>query len=425
MTTKMLGLAWPRRRSWLIALGLLGAVVLGMAIQRYAPGLDQAGASDARGDTPIRVVAVKLEEGSVEVGVQAQQTDGSWGEVIQPAARFLPASAPVGRQLHSSPVRVQAFYPLPESIEALRRGTEGFYSESPLYCVINHGAEGDAFWQGANYRTSESGRFERNNIRIVSAPGGAAQAAAIRQCAADGAVAIAATLAAPEAVGDSLREAVAAGVPVLTYNSGADVSRGLGAYAHLGLDDRRGGELAGEWLNEHGTSGPVRCLLHERDNIGLSQRCDGLQSAYSGGSVEQVDVSAGLGELRAGLADSDAAALVALNVDTTAAVAGALAAAERSDIAVIGFGGGPSILRPLLTGQVAMLVWDQPDLQGHLVAQLLTLPERLFAGLPALELGSPFIAIEPVIFDLAAVREVIANLPPEAQQALMQAAGGG
>ena len=242
-------------------------------------------------------VAVKLEQGSVEVGVQAQQTDGSWGEVFQPAARYLTARAPVGRQLHSSPVRVPALYLQPESIEALRRGTEGFYSESPLYCVINHGAEGGAFWQGANYRTSESGRFERNNIRIVSTP----------------------------------------------------------------------------------------------------------------------DVSAGLNELRAGLADSDAAALVALNVDTTAAVAGALAAAERTDIVVIGFGGGPSILQPLLTGQVAMLVWDQPDLQSHLVAQLPTLPERLFAGLPALELGSPFIAIEPVIFDLAAVREIIANLPPEAQ----------
>ena len=131
-----------------------------------------------------------------------------------------------------------------------------------------------------------------------------------------------------------------------------------------------------------------------------------MQSAYSGGNVEQVDVSAGLDELRAGLADSSAAALVALNVDTTAAVASAWPTAERSDIAVIGFGGGPSILRPLLTGQVAMLVWDQPDLQGHLVAQLLTLPGRLFTGLPALELGSPFIAIEPIVFDLAAVREI-------------------
>ena len=187
MTTKMLSLARTRRRSWLLAFALLGVLVLGMAIQRYAPGLGHAGASDARGDTPVRVVAVKLEQGGVEVGVQAQQTDGSWGEVIRPAARFLPAGAPVGRRLHSSPVRVQGFYPLPESIEALRRGTEGFYSESPLYCVINHGAEGDAFSQGANYRTSESGRFERNNIRIVSTPDGAAQAAAIRQCVADGA----------------------------------------------------------------------------------------------------------------------------------------------------------------------------------------------------------------------------------------------
>jgi ABC-type sugar transport system substrate-binding protein len=63
---------------------------------------------------------------------------------------------------------------------------------------------------------------------------------------ADGAFAIAATLATPEAVGAAQRGTVAAGVHVLTFNSGADASRSVGAYAHLGLDDRRGGDLAGE-----------------------------------------------------------------------------------------------------------------------------------------------------------------------------------
>jgi hypothetical protein len=97
--------------------------------------------------------------------------------------------------------------------------------------------------------------------------------------------------------------------------------------------------LAGEWLNEQEKSGTVLCLLHEQNNVGLTQRCDRLQSVYSGGG-EQIDISAGIDQLQDGLVDSDAAVMVALNVDTTAALARALSAAERSDITLIGSAAG-------------------------------------------------------------------------------------
>ncbi len=413
------------RRPWLVAIAMIGAVVVGMMIQRYAPGLGQAGAADAQGDAPVRVVVVKLADGVVEVGVQAQQSDGGWGEVIRPSARFLRADAPVGRRLHSSAVSVPAYYPVPASMEELLAGTEGYFRESPLYCVINHGAAEDFFWSAANNRTVQSGRLGRDNIRIFSSPDGAEQAAAIRQCTMDGAVALAATLADPGAVSGALREAVASGVHVLTYNSGAEISRSVGAYAHLGLDDPRAGELAGEWLNRQEVSGDVQCLLHEQRNVGLTQRCSGLASTYRGGDVQQIDISGGIDVLVAGLASTEAAVLVALNVNNTGAVASALADSGRTDITLIGFGGGPSILRPLLSGTLAMLVWDQPDLQGHIAAHLLTLPEQLHTGLPALELGSPFIAIEPVIYDAATVQAFLAQLPPEVVEAISRAAGGG
>ena len=425
MTNSWRTVAQARRRWWLIAIAVLGALLIGMTIQRYAPGLGNAGASDAQGDAPVRVVVVKLADGVVEVGVQAQQPDGRWGEVIRPSARFLRADAPVGRQLHSSAVSVPAYYPVPESMEELLAGTEGYFRESPLYCVINHGVADDFFWSAANNRTVQSGRLGRDNIRIFSSPDGAEQAAAIRQCTTDGAVALAATLADPGAVSGALREAAAAGVHVLTYNSGAEISRSVGAYAHLGLDDPRAGELAGEWLNSQGIRGDAQCLLHEQRNIGLTQRCSGLASTYRGGSVHAVDISGGIDELAAGLASTEAAVLVTLNVNNTGAVANALAESGRSDITLIGFGGGPSILRPLLSGTLAMLAWDQPDLQGHIAAHLLTLPAQLHTGLPALELGSPFIAIEPVIYDAQTVQAFLAQLPPEVVEAISRAAGGG
>ena len=43
-----------------------------------------------------------------------------------------------------------------------------------------------------------------------------------------------------EALGDSIRAAVAAGIPVISMDSGLDVSKQLGALLHLGIDEYPG-----------------------------------------------------------------------------------------------------------------------------------------------------------------------------------------
>ncbi|MCE2532120.1 MAG: N-acetylmuramoyl-L-alanine amidase [Acidimicrobiia bacterium] len=47
--------------------------------------------------------------GRIEVGLQQQRFDGSWSEVILPALRVVPAGAPVGRWLASSPLHEPVF----------------------------------------------------------------------------------------------------------------------------------------------------------------------------------------------------------------------------------------------------------------------------------------------------------------------------
>ena len=54
------------------------------------------------------------------------------------------------------------------------------------------------------------------------------QAEALRRCVADGAAGIATTLAEPEVLKPAVREAIDAGIPVLSFNSGAEVASGAG-----------------------------------------------------------------------------------------------------------------------------------------------------------------------------------------------------
>ncbi len=64
------------------------------------------------------------------------------------------------------------------------------------------------------------------------------QAVAVRRCVADGAAGIATTLAEPDVLKPAVREAIDAGIPVLSFNSGAEVASELGTVMHISLDDR-------------------------------------------------------------------------------------------------------------------------------------------------------------------------------------------
>lgn len=216
------------------------------------------------------------------------------------------------------------YWPLPTSLEAaerlVRHGTEGLFSSQTFVCFIGHQRiEDDLFWDWVATTVANASFSQRLRMRSFYSPDGAEQAAAIRQCTADGANGIAATLADFEAVGEALQEASAAGVNVLTYNSGRSRSRDVGAFAHLSLDDEQGGVLVAEQLNQAGVTGEVWCLIHERVNVGLEERCDGLERAYSGAAVKRVRIHSA--ELQAAAAadlpDSGAAAVIALNVDST------------------------------------------------------------------------------------------------------------
>ena len=60
----------------------------------------------AAASAEVRIAARPRASGAVEFGLQVRAADGSWGELIQPRLRLLPAGVEVGRWLVSSPMNV-------------------------------------------------------------------------------------------------------------------------------------------------------------------------------------------------------------------------------------------------------------------------------------------------------------------------------
>jgi simple sugar transport system substrate-binding protein len=149
------------------------------------------------------------------------------------------------------------------------------------------------------------------------------------------------------ALGGPIRAAIAAGIPVISINSGDDAYRALGILAHIGQTEYEAGAGAGERLAGEGTRHAL-CVNHEVGNLALDRRCEGFRDALvaAGGEVRVLAVD---------LADPE---------DTEQRVAGALAADPAIDGLLTL---GPNAADPTLaaldqSGRAASIAWAAFDL---------------------------------------------------------------
>ncbi|MGI9510228.1 MAG: substrate-binding domain-containing protein, partial [Geminicoccaceae bacterium] len=84
-----------------------------------------------------------------------------------------------------------------------------------------------------------------------------------------------------DALGPSVEKAVAAGIPVISMNSGSDVAKELGALLHVGQSEYDAGKIAGAKMAELGGSKGL-CINHEVGNVSLDDRCAGFTEGFGG-----------------------------------------------------------------------------------------------------------------------------------------------
>ncbi len=180
------------------------------------------------------------------------------------------------------------------------------------------------------------------------------------------------SLANPDALKDAVKRAVDAGIPVITINSGVDVYKELGAITHVGQTEFVAGQGAGEQFNKAGLKN-VLCVIHEEGNIGLEQRCDGLEDTFQG-KVERFNVATtgtrDLAGTSASIQDkltasSDIDGILTLNPDVAGAALDAIKASGR-DVKLATFDLSPAVLDAIMNDEIMFAIDQQQYLQGYL-----------------------------------------------------------
>jgi simple sugar transport system substrate-binding protein len=173
-----------------------------------------------------------------------------------------------------------------------------------------------------------------------------------------------------DAIKASLAKAKAAGIPIITLNSGVDQFQEIGAITHVGQTEELAGEAAGKKLKEAGAK-KVLCVIHEQNNIGLQQRCDGVKQGF-GGPVTNLqvkgtaDIATTQTEIKSKLqADTSFDGVITLNPDIASAAKTAIKGAS-SNAKLATFDLSPSVLKDIQSGNVEFAVDQQQYLQGYL-----------------------------------------------------------
>src|SRR5918995_5096690 len=146
--------------------------------------------------------------------------------------------------------------------------------------VITHGQASDAFWSVVKKGVDDAGALMGIEVQYQAPQ--TFDMVAMKQLI-DAAVAsqpdgLVVSIPDAEALGDSIRAAVAAGIPVISMDSGLEVSKELGALLHMGIDEYPSGYAAGQKMKEIGKTNGA-CINMEVGNVALDQRCQGFADA--------------------------------------------------------------------------------------------------------------------------------------------------
>jgi simple sugar transport system substrate-binding protein len=244
------------------------------------------------------------------------------------------------------------------------------------FSVITHGSAGDAFWDVVQNGAEAAGEDLGIDVDYQSDGDPQRQAQLIDAAVNQEVDGIVVSMANPDAIQESVEAAVAAGIPVVTINSGGDRSAEFGAIGHVGQDEAIAGEGAGRELAADGARS-VLCVIHEAGNIGLEQRCSGASTGL-GAEVRQLQVDindlTGAQSTITSQLQSDPAVDAVLTLNSAvAAVAVQSLADAGSEAAVATFDLNQDVISGIQDGSIAFAVDQQQYEQGYLPIVMLQL----------------------------------------------------
>jgi simple sugar transport system substrate-binding protein len=249
--------------------------------------------------------------------------------------------------------------------------------------VVTHGQASDPFWSVVKNGVDQAATDMRVNVEY-QAPGTfdmVAMAQLIDAAVASNPDGLVVSVPDANALGDSIKAAVAAGIPVISINSGSDVAAELGVLTHIGQTEYEAGYGGGQRMAAAGAKKAI-CVNQEVGNAALDLRCEGFTKAMeeAGGSVtvlavDLADPTDSEGKISAALqANPDVNAIFTLGPTGAAPALKALESGGMlGKMLVATFDLSPEVLEAVRDGNMLFAIDQQQYVQGYLPIVYLTL----------------------------------------------------
>ncbi len=253
-------------------------------------------------------------------------------------------------------------------------------AQAQTVAVVTHGQANDAFWSvvknGVEQAAKDSG--VKVSYRAPQTFDMVAMSRLIDAAVNQKPVGLVVSVPDAAALSGAIERAVKAGVPVITINSGQEVSQKLGALLHVGMSEYDAGKAAGEKLKSMGGKNGI-CVNHEVGNVALDRRCKGFADGF-GGKTKVLPTSNEPAEVRAKVkatldSDTSVDTVLALGAATSGepALAAAKATGRLANIRVSTFDMSPGFLKALVAKEAVFAIDQQQFLQGYLPVNFLAL----------------------------------------------------
>jgi simple sugar transport system substrate-binding protein len=246
------------------------------------------------------------------------------------------------------------------------------------YSVITHAGAGDAFWDRVKSGAERAGKDYGVKVEYNGDADPAKQSQLIDNAVAQKVNGIVVSMANPDGLETSIKKAVAAGIPVVTINSGIERYKEFGAITHVGQSEQIAGEAVGERLKEEGLKN-VLCVIHEAGNVGLETRCKAAADK-AGGKVTNIQVD--------GTNDAEVKSTLKSKLQSDKSIDGVLTLGGQFALDAMGavdesgstakvatFDLSEDVIKAIQDDKILFAVDQQPYVQGYLGVSVLYLKD--------------------------------------------------
>lgn len=298
---------------------------------------------------------------------------------------------------------------LVSAVSILAFSASAAFTQDVNFIMITHGAASDSFWAPIK-KGAEDAAAEVGATVSYQAPEGGADMVAmtdlIRSAINQEPSGLIVTVPDVTSLGGPISDAAAAGIPVVTINSGTGTIDQTKAMFFVGEDLFEAGRIAGERFRENGAQ-EAACLHVQPGNVALDEICDGLSEGF-GKDAEVVPFGFDPSEIAAksrALLDSNENLDALLSMSTTNAPVIADVIEEmglEGEVQHGTFNLSTEVLEDIEAGRIDFTLDQQPYLQGYLPVIALNLKARY-----GIEFYTDHIGSGPIVVDSSNAASVL------------------